>query len=129
VQQGADGRRGDHRLRQPAVQGYEGGLDPEPGDQEDEDRHELAAVVLDQGGQRAARPQLGFTAQHLHPGHPGQQQHAPAQRVGQVATNRRERRQRSPVDHERVRGQGQRLVEDEEGQEVAGQRHPHRRRH
>ncbi|MNZ68572.1 hypothetical protein D3C78_868420 [compost metagenome] len=120
VQQRRDGRGGDHGQGQPAVQRHQRGLDAETDDQQQEDDPQLAAMLGLQGRRDAAVGELGMPQQMVQPDDAGQQQRAADQRVGQVDGARPQRLGVAAMDHQGKGGQGQQLVEDEEGEQVGG---------
>lgn len=60
-------------------------------------------------------------------GRTGQEQHPTKESIGQVAVAGAERLRGAAVDDERVRREGEHLVENKKGEQVAGERYAHGR--
>ena len=122
VQQGADRRRCDHRLRQPAVQGHQCGFDAQPGQQQEEDDDELTVQRLGRRPEQTALGEGQLTDQGLEPDRADEQQHAAAHGVGQIDLGPVIGVRRAAMGDQRIGRQREDLVEDHEGHQIPRER-------
>ncbi len=125
MQQRADRRRRDHRLRQPAMQRDQRGLHPKPENQQDEGHLQRHLVLVDLLQQIAGGLEIRRAGQAVQQPHTHQHQRAAAHRIGQVDAPGGQRLRRAAVHHQREGGQGQQLVEQQKADQVARQRQAH----
>ncbi len=127
VQERANRCGGDHRRREPPVRREERCLHPEADHQKHEDRDERRRLPgIHAGGKNTAYPEVTAPADRIEPHHTERECRTPAERVVQVGAPSPERRRRARVHDERIGGQRERLVEDEEREEVGRERDSHR---
>ena len=119
VQQGAHRRRRHHRRRQPGVQRHERRL----ADAEHvEHQQHGGGALAHRAGENAARAEVERA--HLHPGpEDGEelQQDGGREQEAEIGPARAPRLLRAAVGDQRIGGKRQRLVEEEEGEHVAGE--------
>ena len=128
MQQRRDRRGGDHRDGQPAMQRHERRLDPERHDQDDEQRPRGPGPVGRDLLHHAAGDEIRGARKPPKPQRPEKQQQPARQRVDQIDAPGPQRGRRAIMDHQRIGRDGQQLVEQQEGEEVARHGNADRRR-